>query len=99
MTAPTPDLDSMTARAVDRVHEDALADSRSLDKDDLTRLARYISDGFEAESDAALATVTAERDQARQMLADAPHGDDCVALNTLQEVQWPDLCDCWKAGL
>lgn len=42
----------------------------------------------------ALAAVTAERDQARQILADAPHETDCFA-GTYEEEQ----CTCWKAGL
>jgi len=45
-----------------------------------------------------MAAVTAERDQARQMLADAPHGPHCSSL-----IPVPDPprygCDCWKVGL
>lgn len=37
--------------------------------------------------------VRAERDQARQMLADAPHADDCT-------LYWlRGTCTCWKSGL
>lgn len=43
----------------------------------------------------ALAAVTAERDQARQKLADAPHDDICES----QSMYTPGKCDCWKAGL
>ena len=39
----------------------------------------------------ALAAVTAERDQARQMLEDAPHGNGCASI-----FKYP--CNCWKAG-
>jgi len=61
------------------------------------------ADGYEAGRDElahALAAVTAERDQARQMLADAPHGDDCQALSAWSKaLQSTDECSCWKAGL
>lgn len=52
----------------------------------------------------ALAAITAERDQARQVLDSAPHGDDC-------EIDWAGegegvhhypnagTCTCWKALL
>jgi len=52
--------------------------------------------------DAVIRAVAAERerDQARQMLADAPHGDDCQALSAWSKaLQSTDECSCWKAGL
>lgn len=44
----------------------------------------------------ALAVVTAERDQARQVLADAPHESDCRALADEYEDLFP--CSCCKAN-
>jgi hypothetical protein len=41
-----------------------------------------------------LQTMTGQLDQARQMLADAPHEPDCFA-GTYDE----EPCTCWKAGL
>lgn len=40
-------------------------------------------------------------DQARQMLADAPHEESCVANVWTDDEQPFDArpCDCWKAGL
>ena len=48
-----------------------------------------------------LAAVTAERDQARQMLADAPHDQSCVANVWTDDEQPFDArpCNCWKSGL
>lgn len=43
----------------------------------------------------ALATVAADRDQARQQLADAPH-DIALCLVAMGEAA---PCTCWKAGL
>jgi len=67
MTAPTPDLESAIAHAVDQAHEDALADARGLGKDDLTRLARRITDEFEAELAVTLAAATADSDASSRM--------------------------------
>lgn len=67
MSAPTPDLESAIAHAVDQAHEDALADARGLGKDDLTRLARRIADEFEAELAVTLAAATADRDASSRM--------------------------------
>jgi hypothetical protein len=47
-----------------------------------------------------LAAVAAERDQARQMLADAPHGPTCNGSAFFVEGQDQFIgCSCRKAGL
>jgi hypothetical protein len=51
-------------------------------------------DKVTASYDEALREARLERDQARQMLADAPHADDCTFLT-----YEPNSCTCWKAGL
>lgn len=54
------------------------------------------ADGYEAGRDEyakALTAVTAERDEARQMLADAPHHGFC---SSLYSPHWS--CTCWKDG-
>lgn len=44
----------------------------------------------------ALAAVTAERDRARQVIADAPHGATCEVIRAFR----PSApCECWKATL
>lgn len=45
-----------------------------------------------------LAAVTAERDQARQLLADAPHERGC-GMTRLPGYLHSGECFCWKAGL
>lgn len=65
---------------------------------------RDLTPGFGTEEEAAdrieslaaeLVAVTAERDQARQQLADAPHADSCSLENIFSRL--PPVCDCWKA--
>jgi len=44
-----------------------------------------------------IAAVTAERDRALKMLADAPH--DWAGCGLVRAQQRTDACTCWKAGL
>ena len=92
MTAPTPDqLERLVAMAED--NEPAVI---------LDNLQKWALDGNSPHAEAVLMAEAAitlsaslrELDQARQMLADAPHGDDCMFLT-----YEPDSCTCWKAGV
>jgi hypothetical protein len=85
MTAPTPSTD-----------EQIVASLRNLTPRFGTE--EEAADRIEALV-AALATVTAERAQARQKLEDAPHHEGCLCLNVLGQACRLDRCSCWKAGL
>jgi len=89
MTAPTPSAD-----------EQIVASLRDLTPGFGTE--EEAADRIEALA-AALAAVTAERDQARQMLADAPHASCCYMSGAPGGFSDPIYervnCTCWKAGL
>jgi hypothetical protein len=91
MTAPTPEIVEMAHQFL---RFSVISGSPvSFNPPDLRALLDHV------------AAVTAERDQARQMLADAPHADDCTYLE--EDVVEPygtrispnAHCNCWKAGL
>jgi hypothetical protein len=84
MTAPTPSTD-----------EQIVASLRDLTPGFGTE--EEAADRIEALS-AALAAVIAELDQARQMLADAPHAYGVRGYWCTASLE-PAICTCWKTGL
>lgn len=86
MTAPTPDQPTESTQPV-RLRNIAVAMSTQ-------GRASWATDVLIAAD--ALAAVTAERDQARQMLADAPHAD---TFCTAGEPYGQSECICWKSAL
>lgn len=82
MTAPTPDLPFVMRARQSGKVSEVIAAGNA----EICRLTD------------ALAAVTAERDQARQMLADAPHERGC-GMTRLPGYLHSGECFCWKAGL
>lgn len=100
MTAPTPEK---LAAGVARQLQETLAElttTRATLAAVTAERDRFLALAQRADSQAEQLTGMAsrfkdERDQARQMLADAPHDSFCASSH-----HFPNLtCDCWKAGL
>lgn len=83
MNAPTPDGDALVKRL-----------KRSVYYGNMNATTMNLL----SEAANALAAVTAELDQARQMLADAPHESGC-GMTRLPGYLHSGECFCWKAGL
>lgn len=107
MTAPTPDLDF----DYDTIYEDGRVDGYEAGRDeDAHALAAVTADRDDARRELAeqkrinasnLRVMTEQLELARQEIADAPHGESCVANVWTDDEQPFDArpCDCWKAGL
>lgn len=92
MTDPTQRT-SATGR-VDKPTVERLCREREIDIDVAYEVLWALADdGWWTTKSDALAAVTAERDKARQMLADAPH--QYMVCQTYNGAK----CTCWKAGL
>lgn len=97
MTAPTPDQPISVRAQVMGIR--SMAAFHRTNKIDLP-----LADVFDSHADIistlgeSLAAVTAELDQARQMLADAPHDQEC-GFTVGATRKYDRSCTCWKAGL
>jgi hypothetical protein len=87
MTVPTPDTSSKRIEAT--IYDLHFQASNHETGDD--------ADWTHAVADL-LAAVTDERDDARKMLADAPHSNGCATKDGSRVYEFPP-CDCWKAKL
>jgi hypothetical protein len=90
MTAPTPD---QSIKMIEATIRDLRFQSAAYETGDDAAFTNSVADMIEA--------LSADRDQARQLLADAPHAESCVANVWTDDEQPFDArpCDCWKAGL
>jgi hypothetical protein len=100
VTAPThPSALAADLHASQRLHEETreMLDQALTDRDDARReLAEQ-----KRVNASNLRVMTEQLELARQMLADAPHAESCVANVWTDDEQPFDArpCDCWKAGL
>jgi hypothetical protein len=108
MTAPTPDLNAKTAALLLREHalRAKTVDDAKWFHDVANLIAAVTAERDQAARELAeqkrinasnLQVMTEQLDQARQMLADAPHEFPCMA--DLPQSPADYVCDCWKAGL